>query len=252
MTSATAMIPIDLLIPAEEQRGLALLRQLLRLDLGAGGHIRLGGDELEVTGGELGAAQSGGDAVAGQSLELSDLVGLHLPLLALLHDRTGQGVFALLLQGQGQTEEFVLADAVAGQDIRHFGLTAGDGTGLIQGNDLHLTGSLQGGGCLEEDAVLGAHAVAHHDSHGGSKAQSAGAADNQDGDTTGQCIAEGLPQQQPHHDGDDGNGNNSRYENAGNLIRHLGDRSLGSRRVTDHLDDLGEGGILAYAGGPGT
>ena len=52
-----------------------------------------------------------------------------------------------------------------------------------------LPGLLQRGGGLEEDAVFGAHAVAHHDGHRRGQAQGAGAADDQHGDAPGQGEA---------------------------------------------------------------
>ena len=47
-----------------------------------------------------------------------------------------------------------------------------------------------------------------------------------------------------HGDGDDGG-----HKDAGYLIGDLGDGSFGGRGVADHLDDLGQGGVLAHAGG---
>ena len=239
----------QLLVLAEEQGRLTLLRQLLRLGLDGGGDLRLGLDELQVAGGELGAVELGGDAVAGQSLELGDLVGLHVPLLAFLHNGPGQGVLTLLLQGQGQAEELLLTDAGGGQNICYLGLAAGDGAGLVQGNNVHFPGLLQGGGGFEQDAVLGAHAVAHHDSHRSRQTQGAGTADDQHGDAPGQGVAKGLAQQQPHHRGDYGDGDNGRNKHAGDLVGHLGDGRLGRGGVGDHLNDLGQGGVLSHPGG---
>ena len=53
---------------------------------------------------------------------------------------------------------------------------------------------------------------------------------------------------QPDHGGDNGNGDNRRYENTGNPVCDFGNRSLSGRCVADHFDDLGEGSIFPYAG----
>ena len=222
---------------------------MLGLGLDVGGDLGLGADKFQIAGAELLSAQLGGDAVAGQSLELGDLVGLHVPLLALLHNGPGQGVLALLLQGQGQAEELLLTDAGGGQNICYLGLAAGDGAGLVQGNNVHFPGLLQGGGGFEQDAVLGAHAVAHHDSHRSRQTQGAGTADDQHGDAPGQGVAKGLAQQQPHHRGDYGDGDNGRNKHAGDLVGHLGDGRLGRGGVGDHLNDLGQGCVLSHPGG---
>ena len=81
-------------------------------------------------------------------------------------------MLAGLFHGIGQGQELV---GVARDHVGDPGLAGGDGAGFVQDDDLRLARLFQGNGGLEEDAVLGAHAVAHHDGHGGRQAQGAGA-----------------------------------------------------------------------------
>ena len=55
-----------------------------------------------------------------------------------------------------------------------------------------LACGFQRGGSFEQDAVFGAHAVAHHDGHRRCQTQRTGAADDQHRDAPGQRIAEAL------------------------------------------------------------
>ncbi len=54
--------------------------------------------------------------------------------------------------------------------------------------------------------------------------------------------------EQPDDRGYNCNGNNCWYENTGYTVGNLCNRSLGGSCVADHFNDLGEGGVLAYAG----
>ena len=159
-------------------------------------------------------------------------------------------MLALLLQGQGICQQLLLRDALRRKDIRHPGLTAGDGAGFVQSHDLHPARFLQGSGSLEQNAVFGAQAAAHHNGHRSGQTQGTGAADDQNGDAPGQGVAYRVAQQQPHRRGHRGDGDHRRNEHAGYLIGDLGNGGLGGGGVADHADDLGQGGILAHPGGP--
>ena len=157
-------------------------------------------------------------------------------------------MLALLLQGQGVCQQLLLRDALRRKDIRHPGLTAGDGAGFVQSHDLHPARFLQGSGSLEQDAVFGAHAVAHHDGHRRGKAQGTGAADDQHRDAPRQRVADVPPQQQPDKGGDHCNADDCRHEKAGYGICDLCNGSFCCSCITDHADDLRQRGVLAHAG----
>ena len=53
---------------------------------------------------------------------------------------------------------------------------------------------------------------------------------------------------QPDNSSYNCNSDNSRYENTGNTVCDFCNRSFGGCSITDHFDDLGEGGVFANAG----
>ena len=158
-------------------------------------------------------------------------------------------MFAPALQCGGKGQQLGLGNALGGQDVGDLRLAAGDGAGLIQRNDLGAASSFQRSGGLEQDAVLGTEAVADHDGDRRGQTQRTGAADDQHRDATGQCVAEFPAQQQPDDRGDHGDGDDGGHEEAGHGVGDLGDGSLGGGGIADHLDDLGQRGVLAHAGG---
>ncbi len=64
--------------------------------------------------------------------------------------------------------------------------------------------------------LLGAHAVAYHDRHRSGKAQRAGAADDQNGNAAGQCIADVMPSSS-QTGGDDSDRDDRRHKDTGTL-----------------------------------
>ena len=159
-------------------------------------------------------------------------------------------MLALLLQGISKGQQFFFCHAVRADHICHPRLALGNGSGLIQHHRLHPTGLLQGCRRLKQQAIFRAQSAAHHNGHGSSKTQGAGATDDQYRNATGQRIAKTLPQNQPNRHRHRCNGQHRRYKHTGYFIRNLGNRSLGGCRVTDHFDDLGQGSILAHPGSP--
>ena len=209
-----------------------------------GGHI------FQAAAQQLLPSQFAPKAVAGQGLEVLQIGGGQVLLLPFRQDGLGQRMLAFGFQSQRQGQKLLLADALLRHQIRHLGGTLGNGAGFVQNYDVGLAGLLQADGSLEEDAVPGTYAVAHHNGNRGGKAQGAGAADDQHRDAPGQGVGKALAQQKPDHGGDDGNGNDRRHEHTGNLIGDLGNGGLGSGRVGDHPDDLGQGGVLPHPGSP--
>ena len=97
-------------------------------------------------------------------------------------------MLTLLLQGIGFFQKLLFLLAIGREYICHLRLAAGDGSCLVKSHDLDLTGLLQGNGGLKHRSMLGAHTVSYHDGHGSRKAQSAGAADYQNRNTSGQTA----------------------------------------------------------------
>ena len=116
---------------------------------------------------------------------------------------------------------------------------------------MRLAGLLQTDGGLEQDPVLCADAVADHDGHRSRQTQGAGAGDDQHRDPALQSIGERPTKQDPDRRGNHGNGDHGRNEDAGDLVRQLGDRGLGRGGVRDHLNDPAQRRVLAHAGRTG-
>ena len=154
-------------------------------------------------------------------------------------------MLTLLLQAAGQRQKLLLTLCFCQDDIGHLRLAAGDGAGLIQCHNIHLARFLQGNRSLKHNAMLCAHAVAHHNGNRSRKPQCTRTADDQNGNAPGQRKAHALASQQPYNGCNDCNSNNSRYKHTGYPVGNLCDRRLGGSRITDHLDDLGQSRIFS-------
>ncbi len=95
--------------------------------------------------------------------------------------------------------------------------------------------------------MLRADTVAYHNRHRCCQAQSAGTADDQNGNAARQGVAYCLSHQKPYHNGDNGDGDNCRNKNAGHFVCDFGNGCFGCSSIADHANDLGEGGIFADA-----
>ena len=158
-----------------------------------------------------------------------------------------QRVLAAALKGGRAAQQLVLAHALGGQQIGELRLAGGDRPGLVERDDVDPPRLLEGGGGLEQDALLRADAAADHDRDGRGKSQGAGAADDEHGDAAREGEAELTTEEQPHQRRHEGDRHDHRHEHAGNAVRDLRDRGLGRRRVRYHADDLAERRILADA-----
>ena len=126
-------------------------------------------------------------------------------LLGADHDGFCQGMLGILLQGGGKLQQFFFGDALRREQVRDPGLPGGYGTGLVQGDDVHLPRLFLGDSGFEQDAVFGAHAAAHHDGHGGGQTQGAGTGDHKHRDGSGDREGKALAREQPHGQGEQGN-----------------------------------------------
>ena len=233
----------------EEQRGPALSGQRFGLTHERVRHGNLRGDVFHAAAKEGFSVYAGGQAVSGEGGEILRFGGLHAVFLGMLQHGAGQRMLALLFKGRGEAHKLLRGHAVRGQDVGDSGLAGGDGAGLVERDNLRAAGLLERDGGFEEDAVFRAHAAADHDGDRGRKAERARAADDQNGDAAGQREADGLAGQQPYDGRNDGDGDDHGHEHAGHAVGHLRDGRLGRGGVADHADDLGQGGILADAGG---
>ena len=171
-------------------------------------------------------------------------------LLGLGHNCLPQGVLGGLFQGGGHAKKLLCGGTLAGVDVGDPGRALGDGARLVQHDSVYRMQRLQGLGGFEQHAVFRALARAHHDGHGGGKAQGAGAGDDQHGHAGGQGHLHAVAGQQPHGGGDDGDGDDGGDEYPGHLVGQLGDGRLGGRGLLHQGDHLGQGGVAAHLPGP--
>ena len=170
-------------------------------------------------------------------------------LIRMQHHGLCQRMLASGFQRRREGQQFIFGNAPGRQDIGDAGFAGGDGAGLIQRHNIGSAGFFQRNGGFEQYAVLRTHAAAHHDGYGRCKAQRAGTADDQYGNGAREGIAGGLAHDHPDDEGDQCNGDDGGHEYAGNPVRNLGDGGLGGGSIGNHPDNLGQGGILAHAGG---
>ena len=239
----------QLSVPAEEQRRFSGFGQFFRLLLHFLRNLCPPFDKAGAAAAEGLPVPNSRQPVAGKRLKFCDLVSDQTVRLRSFQNGPGQRMLALCLQRKGVFQQLPFVNAGDGQKIRHPWLAGGDGAGLVQRHNLDTARFFQRSGCFEQNAVFGSQAAAYHDRHRGSQTQRAGTADDQHGNAARQRIAHFPAQQQPDNSGDHGDGNDRGDENTRHLIGDLGDRRFGGRRVRDHLNDLGKGGVLADPGG---
>ena len=234
---------------AEVKRRLALVgkRRSLFFQCGGNGDFRFNKGRIAAV--NLHAVQLCGQTVSGQSRKIGDFRRVDVCRLGVGENGLGQRVLALAFERGGQRQKLVFADTLCGQDVGHLGFAAGDGSGLIQRNDLRAARRFQRSCRLEQDAIFCTKAVADHDGDRRRQTQRAGAADDQHRNAAGQCIAELAAQQQPDDGGQHSDGNDRRNKETRHRIGDFCDGCFGGSGIADHLDDLGQRGVLADAGG---
>ena len=157
-------------------------------------------------------------------------------------------MFTFFLQSAGKCEKFCLCNSLCRKNISYFRLTACNGSGFIQCDDLDFSCFLKRNCCFEKNSILGTHTVTDHNGNRCCKAKCTGTADNQHGNSSCQCITKRMACKKPDDRCDHCNGDHCRYKHSGNTVCDLCDRCLCGCRVTDHFDDLGKGGILSDSG----
>ena len=234
----------------EIQGRFALFGQRLPLCQQGGGEGELAAHEFPGAAPEGFPVPPGGEAAAGEHGKVGDGGEGHGLFGGIGHHRCRQRVLGMLLQIGGQLQQGLCRHAGGRHHVGDHRRAGGDGAGLVQHHRVHLPGVFQRHGGFEEDAVFGAHAIAHHNGHRGGKAQGAGAGDHQHGDGPGDGESEVPAREQPdlqrHHRDTD----HRRDEHGGHLVGNSGNGGLGGGGVGHHADDLGKGGVLPHPCGP--
>ena len=237
----------------KEQRRLALVGKAFShglVDL----YAKIGHKEV-VAGGDLVGALARGHAAAGQRLEVFHAAGGYAHLVRAGHDGLCQRVLAALLECGGELHQRLLGHdgravrAGGGQDIGHAGSSRGDGTGLVQHHGANAAQVLKRLGVLEQHAHLRPLAGTHHDGDGRSQAKRARAADNHHGDRCGEGLVDVASENHPRGKRHRGDNQHHGNKHAGDLVRQTSDGRFGCVGIFHQLDDLGQAGIRAHAGG---
>ena len=131
------------------------------------------------------------------------------------------------------------------QNVNYHRLTLGDGTRFIKSDSLRSARKLDSLGTLIKNSPSCANARTYHYSHGGSKSESAGAADNKHRDTPAQRLAKVGSQKKPDRKCNKSDSNNRRHEDARDAVSNSGYRGLGCRGVLNKLNNRGYGRIFS-------
>mmetsp|Transcript_105379 Transcript_105379/g.297783 ORF Transcript_105379/g.297783 Transcript_105379/m.297783 type:complete len:281 (-) Transcript_105379:738-1580(-) len=185
----------------------------------------------------------------------------HLPHGTLAAARpVPQAARLLQMQSDGAQVRSLPRGASEQLEVRHPGLPLGDGAGLVQDHGLHVVSRLQGVAALDQHAVRGAHAGAHHDGRGSRQAQRAGAGHHQHRDGRHEAEREGaLParggqllwphnaaarEQQPRDQCQQAQAHHHRNEKARDAVRKLLHGGALRLSLLHEAHDLGEGRLL--------
>ena len=235
-------------ISGEKKRCFSLLCKLFCSLIKVCGNLCLAADKFHTSAGQFVTAKYSGKSVSWKCLESGYFTCNKFLFLCFFENCFCQRMFAFFLQCTGKCEKFCFCDSLCRKNIGYFRLAACNGSGFIQCDDLDFSGFLKRNGCLEKNAVLGTHTVTDHNGNRCCKTKCTGAADNQHGNSSCQCITKRMPGKKPDNGCDHCNGDHCRYKHTGNTVCDLCNRCLGGCRVADHLDNLGKGGILSHSG----
>ena len=202
------------------------------------------GDKVLVAAAQDRPVHAAGQAVAGQDLEVGDVLRRGPLFETVGHDRLRQRVLALLLQGKRRLQKVVDGDAGARHHVGDGGLALRDGPGLVKGDGTDFSGRFEALRGLEQDAVLRADAVADHDGDRSRETEGAGAADDQHRDGAGQGVFDAGAGDHPGKEDRERDDHDQRHEDAGDPVRDLRDRRFRGSGVRDHFDDLGQGRVV--------
>ena len=122
------------------------------------------------------------DALAGCGVGTTRRREGEAALVGRADDGRAERVLAAALEACGEPEQFVLVDALGGEDRGHRRLALGQGAGLVDDERVDLLEPLQRLGVLDEEAEARALADADHDRHRRREAEGTGTGDDQDRD----------------------------------------------------------------------
>ena len=160
-------------------------------------------------------------------------------------DGPGEGMLGFFLQSRRQIQQFLFIQ-FSRQNVRHRRFSGGEGSCLVQHHGIHMVKIFQCFGILEQYAHLSAPACAHHDGHGRSQAQSAGAGNHQNRNSTVQRMLQAVACNHPDAEGQRRDSHNHRYKNPCDFVCQPGNGCLGTAGLLHHPDHLGQSGILAH------
>ena len=210
-----------LVITGKKQGSFARLSKLFCLRHKSFGDWNQCADVFHASANQLIRTKCGRKSVSGKGLEICNLRGSKAKCKGFFKNGLCKRMLAFFLKSIGKGEKLLLGDAFCWENVRHLRLSACDGSCLVKGNDLDLSSLLKRNSSFEKNAVFGTHSVSNHNGNRGGKTKGTGAADHKHGDSSCKSVAKFMSGKQPDHGGDNGNGDNRRYENTGNLVCDL-------------------------------
>ena len=199
-------------------------------------------------GNDLLAAQVGDDAASGNTLGGIRAGGFDVVLLHAVQYRFSNRVLRAVFSGGTVGEDVPLTDTLHWDNGGGFQLAVGDGAGFVKDNGIDAGCSLHNVAAAVEDTQICTAAGAGDDSDRGRKAQRTGAGDNQNGDKVIENKGDVPPADCPQQRGDDGDGDNRRDKDAGNLVGKARGRGFALLRFGHQAQYLGDSGVAADAG----
>ena len=131
-------------------------------------------DELCIAGMRFLCADHCFKTMSAQCFEVTGIITCQSFCLSFFYYSLSQRVFALLLHRIGTCQKFFFINTFRWQDVGYRRFAGGDGTGLIQGNNLGSARIFKSFACLEKDTVFCTHAIAYHDGNRRGKPQCTG------------------------------------------------------------------------------
>ncbi len=218
---------------------------------GAGQRFRLDGAELAQERGPADvncpSVHGGSDAPAGEGREASGIGDGQVPLAGGTDDGPGDGVFTVGFHGSGQGQQAVSIPARNGGDVLQVGFASGQGTRLVEEDDVDGPHAFQSHPVLDQDPGAGGLFGGDGDDQGDGQAQGMRAGDHQDGDGAGDRLRDAA-QHGPDDEGDDARaGGEVEQEPRGPVGQRLG-LGGGCLRLGHQALDAGQRSVLPDGG----